>query len=124
MLPDIKTRKLCIQAVNAYFDLDIMSDTSRCRTTQKARYVLYALAAKNTNYSSPELSDFFGVDHTTVLRALRNVDRTLLEECQRILDDCQSPDIREKEGRQIGTNPTVFYAACRSALNYSPFGGD
>ena len=75
----VPTPDLIISEVCRFYSLDegLLRSRNKTKNTSEARHVAMYLIRKLTNLSFPDIAQVFGVNHTTVLYAVRRVENDL-----------------------------------------------
>ena len=76
---EIPTPDLIISEVCRFYSIEesVLRSRNKTKNTSEARHVAMYLIRKLTNLSYPDIANVFGVNHTTVIYALRRVEKDL-----------------------------------------------
>ena len=76
---EIPTPDLIISEVCRFYSIEesVLRSRNKTKNTSEARHVAMYLIRKLTNLSYPDVANVFGVNHTTVIYALRRVEKDL-----------------------------------------------
>ena len=76
---EIPTPDLIISEVCRFYSMEesVLRSRNKTKNTSEARHVAMYLIRKLTNLSYPDIATVFGVNHTTVIYALRRVEKDL-----------------------------------------------
>ena len=76
---EIPTPDLIISEVCRFYSIEesVLRSRNKTKNTSEARHVAMYLIRKLTNLSYPDVANVFGVNHTTVIYALRRVEKEL-----------------------------------------------
>ncbi len=76
---EIPTPDLIISEVCRFYSMEesVLRSRNKTKNTSEARHVAMYLIRKLTNLSYPDVANVFGVNHTTVIYALRRVEKDL-----------------------------------------------